>query len=162
MPRAAVERLLFVPLLDGRAVSEWARATLMAAVAQLMRERPGWAWARPGAPWWRDPGVLGVAGGPPAGALAGGERVLVLAVLEECFDRRTDPEGDGVGVLADVAPGFEGGGVAGVVRRRVLLRACDVLPWRRSRAELAPIDAPGIRGPARRPGEAGSAGREAP
>lgn len=132
--RALAERLGFVPLLDGRPIPEWCRAVLADAVARLQEAQPGWGWARAGAPWWREGGT----GGAPVGALAGGERVLVLAAVGPTFERAADPDGEGDGLLVDVVPG-EG---APMVRRAVV-RASDVLPWRRRRGEPLPSGSPG-------------------
>lgn len=128
LPMVAASWLGFVRLLDGRPVAEWARAVLLDALGRLLVERPGWAWVRPGAPVWREPagGVLGL-GVAPVAALQGGERVAVLALLPGCLPAGADPEGAGVGALVDVLP-VEGEG--GVLLRRVLVRAVDVLPWR--------------------------------
>jgi hypothetical protein len=105
---------------------------LLEAAGRLLVERPGWAWARPASPWWREGGVRGA----PLGALEGGERVLVLVTMPEAFDEEQDPEGGGLGLLADVVPD------EGQVVRRVVLRAVDVLPWRRRAGEPLPHDAP--------------------
>ena len=136
LPGPLAERLAFVRVLDGRPVTEWARGVLSAAVLRLLVDAPGWAWARPAAPWWREGGEDGA----PAGALAGGERVLVLAVVGVVFEREADPDGDGLGLLADVVPAAEGP-AAGVLRR-VVLRASDVLPWRDRRGEPVPAGSP--------------------
>lgn len=144
MPRSLLDRLRFATTLDGRPVTEWVRAVLSEAVGRLLVSRPGWAWARPASPWWETTadGVLGA----PSGGLEGGERVLALDVLPEAFGRDLDPEGDGTGILADVVPGdpFDGGGGGGGrILRRVVLRAVDVLPWRRRRGEPIPARSPG-------------------
>ncbi len=140
LPAGTVARLAFVPLLDGRPVVEWARAVVLEALGRLLLERPGWAWARPGAPWWREG-----AEGAPAGALAGGERIMVLATLPGRFE---DEEGDGFGLLVDVVPADEG--PAGRLLRRVELRAVDVLPWKVRRSEPIPAGSPGAEAAARK------------
>lgn len=137
VPRALADRLRFVRLLDGRPVTEWTRAVLAEAVARLLLTAPGFAWARAAAPWWRD--TVPVTGAP-SGALVGGERVLVLAVEPEAFGVDLDPEGDGLGLLVDVV-GEDGGRTL----RRVLVRAVDVLPWRRRPGEPIPAGSPGAR-----------------
>lgn len=144
LPVAAGSWLGFVRLLDGRPVAEWARAVLLEALGRLLMERPGWAWVRPGAPVWRDPGAPGVlaAGSAPVAGLLGGERVAVLALLPGCLTADLDPEGAGVGALVDVLPA-EGEG--GAMLRRVLVRAVDVLPWRPGTGarERLPAGSPG-------------------
>ena len=143
---ALAARLSFVPVLDGRPVTAWARDVLSWAALRLLVDSPGWAWARPAAPWWREGGE----GGAPVGALAGGERVLTLAVLGERFEPEADPDGDGTALLVDVAPAREEG--AGVVLRRVVVRASDLAPWRDRRE--GPLNAGGPIGRADRAGRA--------
>lgn len=137
VPEVVRERLGFVRLLDGRPVAEWARAVLLAELSRLLVERPGFAWARPGAPAWRDPGGELSAGAAPVSCLEGGERVLVLAVLGEVLPAALDPEGDGLALLVDVVP--EGAPIL----RRVVVRAVDVLPWRRRPGEPVAAGSPG-------------------
>lgn len=141
LPPALAERLEFVRLLDGRPVAEWVRAVVLEALGRLLVERPGWAWARPGAPWWSG-GALGQApgeGAAPGGALAGGERCLVLLDLgADSMPADLDPDGAGA-FLVDVVP--EGAPVL----RRVVVRAVDVLPWRTAsgRRGVLPSGSPG-------------------
>jgi hypothetical protein len=123
-----MERLRFAGALDGRPVTEWARAALAEAADHALLSRPGWAWARPGAPYWACPAILERVEAAPIGGLGGLERVLLIARAPGAFVPPDDPEGDGTGFLADVVPLPE---VGGPTLRRVLLRASDVLPFRR-------------------------------
>lgn len=128
IPRGLWSRLAHVRVLDGRSMAEWARAVLSDAVDRLLLDRPGWAWARPGAPFWsRRSQSIGEVTAAPIGALAGCERVLVLARIPGAFGLDLDPQGDGSAFLADVVPDAKN---SGPTLRGVILRATDVLPWR--------------------------------
>lgn len=134
VPEALWRRLQFVRQLDGRALTEWARAVLSREADRVLTERPGWLWTRPDAPYWRDPGPAVTVASAPIGALAGCDRVLVLARLADAIPPDLDPDGDGSGLLADVVPDQLYGGR---VLRRVLLRSSDVLPCR-SEPQVSP------------------------
>lgn len=171
VPRALAARVLLAASEAGLPPHDWVRAALGAAADAAVLRWPGWAWARPGAPFWRPGGE----GGAPAGVTAGGERVAVLAVLPDlrpdCYAVGESWYAGLAGVLYLVDLG--GVGVGGplvegaqpAVVRGVVLRAADVVVGRSwveaSDPRMAGVDPPGAPGEvlgwrraAWRPGEA--------
>ena len=126
LPRPLWERLRIVRILDGRPITEWARATLAAAADDVLTKSGQHLRMRPESRLYRlssDPSRVGA----PIGCSQGGERVWIIERIEGLpLGLWTTQEAAqaGVGYLCDLTAEQ---GSDGAHMRYVLVRATDVI-----------------------------------